>query len=340
MAILITGGAGFIGSHTCVVFLEAGLDIVVVDNFHNSHAESMRRVQQLTGRSFSVVEADITDPGAMRRIFSEHSIDAVIHFAGWKAVGESSRMPLAYYHNNVAGTVTLCSVMQEFGCHTLVFSSSATVYGIPERIPLDENCHTSAINPYGRSKLMVEEILRDLHQSQPDLWRIALLRYFNPIGAHPSGQIGEDPNDVPNNLLPFIAQVASGKRERVSVFGNDYDTRDGTGVRDYIHVMDLAEGHLKAFEYLRSGAGVIDAFNLGTGKGFSVLEIIDKFHKISGRPVPYQIAPRRPGDIATCYADVRKANEILRWQCHYELEEMIEHAWNWQRQNPNGYQPT
>ncbi len=340
MAILITGGAGFIGSHTCVVFLEAGLDIVVVDNFHNSHAESMHRVSQLTGRTFPVVEADITDAAAMRQIFRDHAIDAVIHFAGWKAVGESTRIPLSYYHNNVAGTVTLCAIMAEFGCHTLVFSSSATVYGVPERMPLDEDCHTAAINPYGRSKLMVEEILGDLHQSQPDRWRIALLRYFNPIGAHPSGRIGEDPNDVPNNLLPFVAQVASGRRERVNVFGNDYDTPDGTGVRDYIHVMDLAEGHLKAFEYLSTRSGVIDAFNLGTGKGFSVLEIINRFHRISSQPVPYQIAPRRPGDIATCYADVRKANEVLRWQCRYELEEMIEHAWNWQRQNPNGYQPT
>lgn len=337
MAILITGGAGFIGSHTCVVFLEAGLDIVVVDNFHNSHAQSMQRVSQITNRTFPVIEADVNDSAAMRKVFQEQAIDAVIHFAGWKAVGESTRVPLAYYHNNVSGTVALCSVMKEFGCDTLVFSSSATVYGNPERVPLDEDCRTSATNPYGRSKLMVEEILRDLHQSQPDYWRVALLRYFNPIGAHPSGLIGEDPNDIPNNLLPFVAQVASGKLEQVNVFGNDYETRDGTGVRDYIHVMDLAVGHLKAYQYLRSAAGGIDAFNLGTGKGSSVLEIIDKFQKISGQPIPYRFAPRRPGDIATCYADARKANEVLDWHCHYELAEMIEHSWNWQRQNPSGY---
>ncbi len=337
MSILITGGAGFIGSHTCVVFLEAGLDIVVLDNYHNSQPEALERVKRITGRDFPVYEADVNDAAALRAIFSKHAIEAVIHFAGWKAVGESTRIPLTYYHNNVTGTISLCSVMNEFECRNLVFSSSATVYGDPERVPLDETCRTGATNPYGRSKLMVEEILTDLQHSASADWQITLLRYFNPIGAHHSGLIGEDPNDIPNNLLPYVAQVASGKLEKVNVFGNDYPTRDGTGVRDYIHVMDLANGHLKAFEHQSRREAGVHIFNLGTGKGFSVLEIIEKFSEISGKNIPYQIAPRRPGDIATCFANTGKASEELGWSCRFDLSDMIEHTWNWQKQNPRGY---
>ena len=338
MAILITGGAGYIGSHTCIVFLEAGLDIVVVDNYCNSSEESLRRVQNITGKTFPIYNADINDKAALRGIFQNHSIDAVIHFAGLKAVGESNQIPLAYYHNNVTGSISLCEVMQEFQCYKLVFSSSATVYGEPEQVPLVESCRTQATNPYGRSKLIVEEILTDLQKSAPSHWNITLLRYFNPIGAHPSGRIGEDPNDIPNNLLPFISQVASGKLKQVNVFGNDYDTKDGTGVRDYIHVMDLAEGHLSAYKHLMHSTPQVNIYNLGTGNGYSVLEMIEKFREISGQDIPYEITARRPGDIATCYADASKAYKELGWQCRYELNEMIEHAWNWQKQNPNGYE--
>lgn len=337
MAILVTGGAGYIGSHTCVQLLEAGYDIVVVDNYSNSHSESLKRVERICNRPLTVYQADINDRRALTDIFSRHSIDAVVHFAGLKAVGESTQIPLKYYHNNVSGTITLCSVMREFDCAQLVFSSSATVYGDPENVPIKEDSRTGATNPYGRSKLVIEEILADLHSSEPGFWGITLLRYFNPIGAHPSGLIGEDPNDIPNNLLPYVAQVATGKLKEVRVFGNDYDTPDGTGVRDYIHVMDLADGHLCALGHLqRSGAGLY-TFNLGTGKGYSVLEIIKQFSEVSGQTVPYRIVERRPGDIATCYADPTKAKDVLGWKSQYQLPDMLAHAWNWQKNNPNGY---
>lgn len=337
MAILITGGAGYIGSHTCIVFLEAGLDIVVVDNYCNSSEESLQRVKSITDKDFPIYQADVNDKSALREIFASHSIDAVIHFAGLKAVGESNQIPLTYYHNNVTGTISLCQVMREFNCSNLVFSSSATVYGEPEFVPLVETCRTSATNPYGRSKLIVEEILQDLYKSESNFWGITLLRYFNPIGAHASGQIGEDPNDIPNNLLPYVSQVASGKLKQVNVFGDDYDTKDGTGVRDYIHVMDLARGHLAAYKHLCQAEPAVNIYNLGTGNGYSVLEIIEKFKSVSGKEIPFSIAPRRPGDIATCFANAQKAKDELGWECEFELDQMIKDAWNWQSQNPNGY---
>lgn len=337
MTILVTGGAGYIGTHTAVQLLEAGYDIVVIDNFHNSHIEAIERVKRITGKEFPLIKADINDQSALEAIFQQHKIKAVIHFAGLKAVGESNQIPLAYYRTNVAGTVGLCEVMERHNCNTLVFSSSATVYGNPEQVPIPESSKTSATNPYGRSKLMVEEILADTQRSRPDFWNITLLRYFNPIGAHPSGQIGEDPNDIPNNLLPYVAQVATGKLRQVNVFGNDYNTPDGTGVRDYIHVMDISAGHLKALEHLQNTGSGFHIFNLGTGRGVSVLEIIEKFREISGQPIPYKIAPRRPGDVATCYADPTKAQKVLGWNTQYGLEDMIKHTWNWQKQNPNGY---
>lgn len=337
MAILVTGGAGYIGSHTTVQLLEAGYEVVILDNFHNSHEEAIERVKQLGGKEVTLVRGDINCRATLVSLFEQYTIDAVIHFAGLKAVGESTRIPLAYYRTNVAGTLGLCEVMAEYRCPHLVFSSSATVYGDPEEVPIAELSKTSATNPYGRSKLMVEEILKDLHQSQPDFWNITLLRYFNPIGAHPSGRIGEDPNDIPNNLLPYVAQVATGRLEEVNVFGNDYDTQDGTGVRDYIHVMDLAAGHIRALEHQQRSAAGLHTFNLGTGRGISVLEIIEKFRAVSGQPIPYRIAPRRPGDIATCYADPTKAQNELGWHCERDLDSMIYDTWNWQKQNPKGY---
>ena len=338
MAVLITGGAGYIGSHTCLVLLEAGLDIVILDNLCNSSEESLARVQKLTGKDFTFIRGDINDRPVLDNIFTEFSIDSVIHFAGLKAVGESNEIPGKYYRNNVAGTLTLCEAMEAHGCKHLVFSSSATVYGDPEVVPIVETSETGATNPYGRSKLMVEEILRDIQAAKPEFWNITLLRYFNPIGAHPSGNIGEDPNGIPNNLLPFVAQVACGKLKKVNVFGNDYNTRDGTGVRDYIHVMDLAKGHLSAIEHLNTSAPNLNIFNLGTGQGYSVLEIIDRFRTTSEQEIPYEICARRPGDIATCYAAPQKAQETLGWRCEYALDAMIEHAWNWQKNNPNGYE--
>ena len=337
MSILITGGAGYIGSHTCSLFLDAGHDIVVVDNFCNSSPESLRRVKDLTGKTFEIYEEDVCDKSALDKIFTKHNIDAVIHFAGLKAVGESNEIPLAYYHTNLGGTISLCEVMAKHGCRKLVFSSSATVYGDPETVPITEDSPTSATNPYGRSKLMVEEVLRDLQKSQPDFWSITLLRYFNPIGAHKSGQIGEDPSNIPNNLLPYIAQVASGKLDCVNVFGDDYDTRDGTGVRDYIHVLDLAQGHLDALNHLNTNKPALNIFNLGTGNGYSVLEMVEKFREISGKAIPHRVAPRRQGDIATCYADASKAARELKWQCQYGLDEMISDTWNWQSRNPKGF---
>ena len=337
MTVLVTGGAGYIGSHTCVELLKAGYEVVVVDNFCNSSAESLRRVSDITGKDIVLREVDITQRAALQQVFQEFQFTGVIHFAGLKAVGESGQIPLDYYHNNVAGTVTLCEVMKQHGVHRLLFSSSATVYGDPESVPITEAFPTSATNPYGRSKLMVEEILRDLSNTPQSPWKLALLRYFNPIGAHESGKIGEDPKGIPNNLLPYVAQVAVGKLERLNVFGDDYDTRDGTGVRDYIHVVDLARGHVKALALLMESEPECYTFNLGTGKGNSVLEIVKAFENVSGKDIPYTIAPRRPGDIAECYADPSLAKQVLGWQAEFDIQRMVEDAWRWQSQNPKGY---
>ncbi len=333
--ILVTGGAGYIGSHTCIRLLESGYQVVILDNFSNSSPEAVRRVEELAGKPVTLIEGDINDAALLDQLLAQHAIDAVIHFAGLKAVGESVAQPLRYYHNNVSGTVVLCEALQRTGVQNLVFSSSATVYGDPATVPISEGFPTSATNPYGRSKLMVEELLGDLHVSDPS-WNIALLRYFNPVGAHASGRIGEDPADIPNNLMPYIAQVAVGRREQLSVYGDDYPTPDGTGVRDYIHVMDLAQGHVKALEWLEQGAG-IKAFNLGTGQGYSVLEMLRAFEKACGHQLPYVIAERRPGGIACCYADSTLAAEELHWRAELGLEAMCSDAWRWQKSNPNGY---
>ncbi|WP_404469019.1 UDP-glucose 4-epimerase GalE [Sutcliffiella horikoshii] len=335
MAILVTGGAGYIGSHTSVELLNAGYDIVIVDNFSNSNHVSLDRIKEITGKDFAFHEVDLLDKESLDKVFREHSIEAVIHFAGLKAVGESVEKPLFYYHNNITGTLYLCEVMQEHGVKNIVFSSSATVYGLPESVPISESFPLSATNPYGQTKLMIEQIMRDLQVADPD-WSISLLRYFNPIGAHESGRIGEDPNGIPNNLMPFITQVAIGKLPQLQVFGNDYDTVDGTGVRDYIHVVDLAKGHLKALEKVLSDKGV-NAYNLGTGNGYSVLEMIKAFEKASERDVPYKIVARRPGDIGECFADPTKAKQELGWQAEKGLEEMCQDSWKWQKNNPNGY---
>ena len=335
MRVLVTGGAGYIGSHTCLLLLEAGWDVTVVDNLSNSHREALRRVEALTGKTLTFVEADIRDRDALSAIFSEASIDAVIHFAGLKAVGESVAKPLHYYHNNVYGTLVLTEVMAAHGVYNLVFSSSATVYGDPVSVPISEDFPLQATNPYGRSKLMIEEILRDLYVAEPR-WNTVLLRYFNPVGAHPSGQIGEDPNGIPNNLMPYISQVAVGKLQQLSVFGNDYPTPDGTGVRDYIHVLDLARGHLQALEKLQDNPGAV-AYNLGTGTGYSVLDVIAAFEKACGKAIPRQFAPRRPGDVASCYADPAVARRELGWSAELGIEEMTRDVWRWQQQNPNGY---
>ncbi len=335
MAILITGGAGYIGSHTCVQLLAAGYEIVVVDNLSNSSVESLSRVKQLSGKSFDFVNADIRDAAAMRALFRAHAITAVVHFAGLKAVGESTQKPQLYYDNNVVGSLNLFSVMREFNVKTIVFSSSATVYGDPASMPIQEDFPLSATNPYGRTKLMIEDILRDCYVAD-STWRIGLLRYFNPIGAHESGQIGEDPNGVPNNLLPYVSQVAVGRLDKLRVFGNDYATPDGTGVRDYIHVMDLADGHVKALDYLLENETMITV-NLGTGVGYSVLDVVNAFVKVSGKPVPYEFLPRRAGDVAINYADASKAYSLLGWQASRNLEQMCADAWNWQSNNPNGY---
>lgn len=335
MKVLVTGGAGYIGSHTCVELLHAGHEIVVVDNLSNSSAESLRRVERITGKNAPLECVDIRDGAALERIFAAGHFDAVIHFAGLKAVGESVSQPLRYYQNNVQGTLTLCEVMARYNVFNLVFSSSATVYGDPHTVPITEDFPLSATNPYGRSKLMVEEILRDVGNSDPR-WNFILLRYFNPVGAHASGLIGEDPNGIPNNLLPYISQVAVGKLEQLSVFGDDYPTPDGTGVRDYIHVVDLAVGHLKALEKLASQPGVI-AYNLGTGQGYSVLDMIAAFEQASGKKINYRIAPRRPGDIASCYADPAFALKELNWKAERGVEQMTRDTWNWQKQNPQGF---
>ena len=335
MAILITGGAGYIGSHTCIELLNAGQDIIIVDNYSNSKPESLLRVKEITGKNIKFYEIDLIDREGIERVFLNNQIDAVIHFAGLKAVGESVSIPLHYYHNNITGTLILCDVMKKYGVKNLVFSSSATVYGIPDQVPISEDFSLSATNPYGRTKLMIEEILRDLYVADPS-WSIALLRYFNPIGAHESGLIGEDPNGIPNNLMPYITQVAVGKLKELQVYGKDYPTVDGTGVRDYIHVVDLAIGHLKALEKVMSSNGV-EAYNLGTGKGYSVLEIVKAFEKASGRQVPYRIVDRRPGDVAICYADPSKAKKELGWVAERGIEEMCRDSWRWQEKNPNGY---
>ncbi|MCP4128319.1 MAG: UDP-glucose 4-epimerase GalE [Gammaproteobacteria bacterium] len=333
--ILLTGGAGYIGSHTCVEMLNAGYDIVVVDNLCNSSEQSLQRIEQLTGKSVEFYQADIQDMSALKRIFTEHSISAVVHFAGLKAVGESVEQPVAYYQNNICGTITLCKAMQDHGVFNIVFSSSATVYGDPASLPIKEGFPLSATNPYGRSKLVIEEILRDLWVSD-ERWNVTLLRYFNPVGAHASGMLGEDPAGIPNNLMPYIAQVASGKLERLSVFGNDYPTLDGTGVRDYIHVVDLARGHLMALDNMIDGSGV-NVFNLGTGCGYSVLEMVAAFEKAADTKVPYQIVDRRCGDIAACYADPSLAESVLGWKAELGLEEMCADTWRWQKNNPDGF---
>ena len=337
MKILATGGAGYIGSHTCLEMLQAGLNVVVVDNLSNSNEESLKRVQRIAGRSLCFYRVDLLDKAALSSVFRSQGIDAVIHFAGLKAVGESARIPLRYYQNNVEGTLNLCEVMKEFRVRTIVFSSSATVYGDPQRVPISEGFPLSPTNPYGRTKLMIEEILRDLHLSDTN-WQIALLRYFNPVGAHESGQIGEDPNGAPNNLFPYIAQVAIGKFKELRIFGNDYPTPDGTGVRDYIHVMDLARGHLMALEKLRTKPGLL-TYNLGTGRGYSVLEAIQAFGRACGKPIPYKIVCRRPGDVGSCYADPSLAHREVGWRATRDLTEMCADAWRWQVTNPSGYAP-
>ncbi len=336
--ILVTGASGYIGSHTCVALLQAGYEVVALDNLCNSSREALARVKQIAGRDLLFIEADVRDRNALDTILQQHDIGAVIHFAGLKAVGESVSMPLAYFQNNVTGTLTLLEALATAKVKRFVFSSSATVYGDPETVPLKESARLGVTNPYGRSKLMVEEILADLQKSDPD-WRIGILRYFNPVGAHPSGLIGEDPRGTPNNLMPFIAQVAIGRRERLAVFGNDYPTPDGTGVRDYIHVVDLAQGHVAALQHLFAQA---DSFtvNLGTGRGYSVLEAVQAFEAASGRRVPYQISARRSGDIATCYADPASAQELLGWRAEKTLAEMCADHWRWQSMNPDGYPPS
>ena len=335
MAILITGGAGYIGSHTCLQVLAAGHDVVVVDNLSNSQAESMRRVEQLSGKSIQFYNVDIRDKAELLNVFNRHKITAVIHFAGLKAVGESTAKPVLYYDNNVVGTIKLLEVMQEVGVKNLVFSSSATVYGDPASAPIQENFPLSATNPYGRTKLMIEDMLRDIYAAD-NSWRIALLRYFNPIGAHESGRIGEDPNGIPNNLLPYVAQVAVGRLAKLRVFGDDYATQDGTGVRDYIHVMDLADGHVKALDYLTGHAEMI-TINLGTGVGYSVLDVVNAFASVSGKPIAYEMAPRRQGDVAINFADASLARKLLGWQATRDLRQMCADTWNWQLNNPNGY---
>lgn len=335
MKILVTGGAGYIGSHTCVELLNENYEVVVLDNLCNSSEESLNRVQEITEKSLDFYKADLLDQKKIEAIFSAHDIDAVIHFAGLKAVGESVSIPLDYYNNNITGTLNLLNIMKEFNVKNLVFSSSATVYGDPASLPIKEDFPLSATNPYGRTKLMIEEILQDLYISDNN-WNIALLRYFNPVGAHESGKIGEDPFDIPNNLVPYISKVAVGSLPELSVFGDDYDTPDGTGVRDFIHVVDLAIGHIKTLPKLFTNPGVV-IYNLGTGKGFSVLEMVKGFQQASLKDIPYQIVDRRPGDIAACWADPEKAKKELGWEAKKTLSDMCQDTWRWQKNNPNGY---
>ena len=335
MRILVTGGAGYIGSHTCIELLAAGHDIVVVDNLANSKFEAIRRVQEIAGRSLAFRKVDLLDRPALDAVFGEARVDAVIHFAGMKAVGESVEKPLLYWHNNVTGTLHLCQAMVAAGVGTLVFSSSATVYGEPHAVPITEDFPLKTTSPYGRTKLAIEDMLRDLAVADPS-WRIALLRYFNPVGAHPSGRIGEDPRGIPNNLFPYVSQVAIGRLDRLRVFGGDWPTRDGTGVRDYIHVVDLAAGHLRALDRLAAGPG-LGTWNLGTGEGYSVLEVAAAFARVSGRPVPHVVVDRRPGDIPACFADPARAQRELGWRATRGLDEMCADAWRWQVANPEGF---
>ena len=335
MTILVTGGAGYIGSHTTILLIEAGYNVIIFDNFSNASKESIKRVEKIVGQNITLIEGDIRNKTDLEKVFENYSIDAVIHFAGLKAVGESVEKPLTYYDNNIYGTIVLCETMAKYNCKSIVFSSSATVYGDPQTTPIKEDFPLSATNPYGRSKLFIEEMLRDLHLSDKT-WNIVLLRYFNPVGAHSSATIGEDPQGIPNNLMPFIAQTAVGKRACLSVFGDDYDTHDGTGVRDYIHVMDLADGHVKALNIIKKLSEVM-TINLGTGVGYSVLDMVKAFEKASKKEVPYCIAPRRAGDIAKCFADPTYAKEILGWEAQKGLEQMCEDSWRWQSNNPNGY---
>jgi len=334
--VLVTGGAGFIGSHTVILLIEAGYELVVFDNFCNSSMESIRRVEQIVGQSIPLVKGDIRNREDLQKVFDSYEIDSVIHFAGLKAVGESVEKPIEYYDNNVVGSNMLFDVMRSNGCKSIVFSSSATVYGDPHTVPIKEDFPISATNTYGRTKLFIEEMLRDIYTSDSE-WKIVLLRYFNPVGAHKSGKIGEDPKDIPNNLMPFIAQTAVGKREFLSVFGGDYDTPDGTGVRDYIHVMDLSDAHVKAIDKI-AGFDEVMTINVGTGRGYSVLEMVKAFEKASGKKVPYKIVDRRAGDIAACYADTSYAKAILGWEATRGVDEMCEDAWRWQSNNPNGYE--
>ncbi len=337
MRVLVTGGAGYIGSHTCVELLQEGHQVVIVDNLYNASPKALDRIREITGKDLTFYQADVCDREAMNEIFDREQVEAVIHFAGYKAVGESVAKPLEYYRNNLEGTLTLCDIMRQHGVGNIIFSSSATVYGDPAEIPITENCPKGiCTNPYGWTKWMLEQILTDIQHAQPD-WNVILLRYFNPIGAHKSGQIGEDPKGIPNNLLPYVAQVAIGKLPCLGVFGKDYDTPDGTGVRDYIHVVDLARGHVKALQKLEESKGV-RVYNLGTGKGYSVLDVVHAFEKACGHSIPYEIKPRRAGDIATCYCDPTKAREELGWEAQYGIEEMCQDSWRWQSQNPDGYE--
>lgn len=335
MRILVTGGAGYIGSHTCVELLEAGYEVIVVDNLQNSNEESLRRVKEITGRDLKFYKIDMVDKASLEEVFKENDIQAVIHFAGLKSVGESVAMPLKYYSNNIMSTLVLAEVMKSYKVNKLVFSSSATVYGDPKTVPITEEFPLCATNPYGRTKLFIEEILSDIYKSDP-IWNIALLRYFNPVGAHASGKIGEDPSGIPNNLMPYISQVAVGKLKNLSIYGNDYSTSDGTGVRDYIHVVDLAKGHIKALEKLALKPGIV-TYNLGTGRGLSVLEMIGAFAKASTKEIPYKFVNRRPGDVAECYADNSKAKDELNFVATKTVEDMCEDSWRWQLSNPNGY---
>ncbi len=336
MTILVTGGAGYIGSHTCVELLNAGYDVVIIDNLYNSNQKAVDRIEEITGKKVKFYEEDLMDRAAVKRVFDENTIDAVIHFAGLKAVGESVHKPIEYYRTNIGSTLNLTDEMRAHGCKNIIFSSSATVYGDPAEIPITENCPKgTCTNPYGWTKWMQEQILTDIHTADPE-WNVILLRYFNPIGAHKSGLIGEDPKGIPNNLLPYVAQVAIGKLPEINVFGDDYDTPDGTGVRDYIHVVDLARGHVKAIERFAKKDGVF-VCNLGTGHGYSVLDVIHAFEKACGKELPYVIRERRPGDIATCYSSPAKAEKELGWTAEFDLEDMCRDSWNWQQKNPNGY---
>ncbi|AKO91032.1 UDP-glucose 4-epimerase GalE [Priestia filamentosa] len=335
MTILVTGGAGYIGSHTCVELLNSGHDIAVLDNLSNSSEEALTRVKEITGKDFPFYNVDLLDKEGVEKVFEENNFTAVIHFAGLKAVGESVAIPLRYYHNNLTGTFILCEAMQKHNVKNIVFSSSATVYGVPEKSPITEDFPLSATNPYGQTKLMLEQVLEDIANADPE-WSVVLLRYFNPFGAHESGQIGEDPKGIPNNLMPYVTQVAIGRLEKLSIFGNDYPTKDGTGVRDYIHVVDLADAHVKALHKANEDKGV-HAYNVGTGTGYSVLEMVKAFEKVSGKEVPYQFSPRRPGDIATCFADPTKAYKELNWKATRGLEDMCRDSWKWQSQNKDGY---